>query len=151
MPAGGSVTALTGACAAALLALACGVLVKRGVADGEALRARAAALQSELLLLVDEDADAYDAFLEARREPSAIARMCETPLRVAEACRALDDVAERVSALITGAIGADVRAARRLAAAARAAALELAEANLNAKMDAVAKAELKQRIEELRA
>lgn len=149
VPAGGSVAALTGACAAALMALASGVLVRRGVSGAEALRERASALQRQLLELVDEDAAAYDAFLEARREPGVIARMSEMPLRVAAACADVSAMAEEIAERITGAVAADVNAARTLAEAARHAALELAEANLGMQRDPVAKAELKARIQQL--
>jgi formiminotetrahydrofolate cyclodeaminase len=150
VPAGGSVAALTGACAAALLALASGVLVRRGASGTEALQERASALQRQLLELVDEDAAAYDAFLEAKRDPAAIARMNDVPLRVAAACRDVSRLGEHVAAHLGGAIAADVHAAGTLAEAARAASLDLAEANISAVRDPVAHAQLRARIQELR-
>jgi methenyltetrahydrofolate cyclohydrolase len=151
VPAGGSVAALTGACAAALLALASGVLRRRGnVADADALLEQAHGLQATLLTLVDEDAAAYHVFLEAKRDPAAIARMNEVPLRVAAACREVSALGEQVAAHISGAIAADVHAAGALAEAARAASLDLAEANISAVRDPVAQAQLTARIQALR-
>jgi formiminotetrahydrofolate cyclodeaminase len=150
VPAGGSVAALTGACAAALLALASGVLVRRGVGDAERLVGTANALLAELLRLVDEDAAAYDAFLADKRDRAAIARMNEMPLRVASTCRDVSAMVDEVAERITGAIAADVNAARTLADAACQASLDLAEANIRMERDPAAQAQLKERIQELR-
>jgi formiminotetrahydrofolate cyclodeaminase len=150
VPAGGSVAALTGACAAALLALASGVLARRGVGDAEPLVHKAKELQAELLRLVDDDAAAYDAFLEDKRNAAVIARMNELPLQVASACRDVSALVAEVAERITGAIAADVHAAGTLADAARQAALDLAEANVRTEKDPLAQAELTQRIQTLR-
>ena len=150
VPAGGSVSALVGANSAALLALAAGVLVHRGLDDAHGLRTRAEALQQRLLALVDEDAHAYRAFLEDKRAPGAIMRMADGPLQIAAACAEAVALADEVAARITGSIGADVRAAHRMAQAAHDAALELAEANLPFVRDELQRVQLKERITDLR-
>src|SRR5690242_6649162 len=96
VPAGGSVSALVGASSAALIALACGVLVNRGHVDAQALRERAERLQADLLALVDEDADAYNVFLEDKKDAAAIARMNDLPLQIAAACQALVALSDEV-------------------------------------------------------
>jgi formiminotetrahydrofolate cyclodeaminase len=148
VPAGGSVAALAGACAAALLALASGVLAKRGVAGAAELHERADGLQAELLALVDEDAQAYAAYLSAHDNPAVIQRVTTLPLQVAEHARAVRALSEEVQ--ITGAVVGDVRAARRLAEAAAAAALDLAETNLTLERDPQRKHRLTSEIERLR-
>ncbi|HEV7666555.1 MAG TPA: cyclodeaminase/cyclohydrolase family protein, partial [Chloroflexota bacterium] len=67
VPAGGSVSALTGAASAALLVLVCGVLDRKRVDGVEVLLDRAAEVQRRLLALIDEDANAYGAYLVAMR------------------------------------------------------------------------------------
>jgi len=150
VPAGGSVSALVGASSAALLALAAGVLVHRGVADAEGLRTRAEALQTRLLAMVDADATAYHAFLEDKRAPNAIMRMADVPLEIAAACGEAQALADEVAERITGSIGADVRAAHRMAQAAHDAALELAEANLPYVRDELQRDQLRGRLADLR-
>ncbi len=150
VPAGGSVSALVGASSAALLALAAGVLAHRGAPDVAPLRAQAETLQARLLALVDEDADAYHAFLAAKHDPVAVARMADPPLLIAAACGEAAVLAEAIGARLTGSIAADVRAARTMALSAKDAALELAEVNLPFLRDEVQRVQLQERIAELR-
>jgi methenyltetrahydrofolate cyclohydrolase len=136
VPAGGSVAAMTGAASAALLALVCGVLErKRGLGLGDAfLMARR--LQGECLALVDEDADAFRAFLDAKREPdgdvaAAMARTSSSPLRIGRSCLELLALSDQVEVATSGPMLADVRAARHLARAALDSALDIAQTNLS--------------------
>jgi formiminotetrahydrofolate cyclodeaminase len=150
VPAGGSVSALVGASSAALLALACGVLVKHHGEEMEPLRQRAVALQARLLALLEEDAAAYHAFLESKRDPVAIGRMSEVPLEIAAACAEAVALSGEVTQRIRGAVAADVGAAHRLAAAAREAVLDLADENVRAQRDPAAREALQLRIAQLR-
>ena len=108
-PGGGSAAALAGALAAGLVGMVCDLTIGRdNYRDHEealrAVRGRAAALRRDLLALVDRDAQAYAAVVEARRLPrataaeqaartDAVARATlfatETPMATADACAAL--------------------------------------------------------------
>ena len=101
-----------------------------------------------MLELVDEDARAYQAFLEARHDAEVIAQVTRLPLRVAELCSEVNALGGEVR--ITGAIAGDVKAARTFATAAQAAALQLAEANVALQPNAEAKANLEGEIARLR-
>jgi formiminotetrahydrofolate cyclodeaminase len=132
-PGGGSVAALVGAMAAALCAK-----VARFSDAGGAL-AQAEALRRRLAALAPEDAEAFVAALDQLRERRddfdlgrALAEAAAVPLRIAEACA---DVAELAAALAeTGKadLQPDARAASVLAAAAARSAALLVEANLGA-------------------
>lgn len=165
VPAGGSVAALSGSGAAALLELVCGVLGRKGRQDLEAPRERAASLRLALLELVDRDTVAYHALVEARRalrrdEASADAQEAfaaaareavGTPLAVAEACVDVLDVGTQVSPHVSGALVGDVVASRHLAAAAGTAALDLADQDIPGVPDESAQAALRARSAALRA
>jgi formiminotetrahydrofolate cyclodeaminase len=139
VPAGGSVAALTGAASAALLALVCGV---RRHKQPEALAGElveAERLQHRLLALVDEDAAAFRAFLDAKRArrseddealKTALGRTSQTPLEIATACAAVVELGAALEGQIHGMTLGDVRAARHLATAALTAALDLSEQNV---------------------
>jgi formiminotetrahydrofolate cyclodeaminase len=140
VPAGGSVAALTGAASAALLALVCHVLERHDAEGITVLEARASLLQQRLLTLVDEDAQAFHAFLETKRSGGdtrdVVARASRTPLDIGAACAQVVELShqvERVARL--GAILGDVRAARHLAQAALMSALDLAEGNISLQPD----------------
>jgi formiminotetrahydrofolate cyclodeaminase len=132
-PGGGSAAALVGALAAALCAK-----VARLSDDGGSL-AQAEALRRRLSSLAPEDAAAFAAALEQLRDRQddfalgrALAEAADVPLRIAEACA---DVAELAAALArTGRadIQSDARAASVLAAAGARASQLLVEANLGA-------------------
>jgi formiminotetrahydrofolate cyclodeaminase len=156
VPAGGSVAALSGAASAALLALVCGVLQHRAgpgafVQEIQNLRE----LREKLLGLVDEDAAAFDAYLDARRadvgEGAAIARMSRTPLDVGKACADIVALSHRVETHDVRHMRGDVRAARHLAQAAVRTSLDIAEANVPLQRDPAARAELLEEISRLRA
>lgn len=105
-PGGGSAGALAGSLAAALVQMVCDLTIgKEAYRDHEAslraMRGRAQELRSNLLRLVDRDAEAYDQVVAARRRPrtseaekaarqEALARAnliaTEVPLLTAEAC-----------------------------------------------------------------
>src|SRR5436190_13871277 len=90
VPAGGSVVALSGACAAALLVLVCEVARRHSPEDLHEQHHAAERLQGLLSKLVDEDAAAYQAFLATRRgtedRQAAIHRVAATPLAIGRAC-----------------------------------------------------------------
>jgi formiminotetrahydrofolate cyclodeaminase len=143
-PAGGSISALTGASCAALLELVCGV---RGLgADAET----AHELRQTLLELIDEDAVAVRAWLAAPRRSEAREEAGRTasavPLRIARACSQVVHLARRID--VGGAVRFDVSAAETLAIAAAQAALDLVEANLRSALDPGA---LQDEIAQLRA
>jgi formiminotetrahydrofolate cyclodeaminase len=155
VPAGGSVAAFTGASSAALLALVCGVLQRRHVADIGRLERQAVALQQELLRLVDEDALAFHAFLEAKRsgadQAAIAARTSRIPLQIAAACASVVDLSREIETPTSGSILGDVHAARHLAQAALTAAVELAEENIGLNPTVEAQNALRDEIAVLRA
>jgi formiminotetrahydrofolate cyclodeaminase len=146
VPAGGSVTALSGAAAAALLALVCGVRGKRAGGVFGPLRARADALRTELTRLVDEDARAYREFIAARRRREDVAgaaeRAARVPLRIAQACSEVVALAAEMRPRVRGALSGDVRTAQLLGRAACAAAVGLAEQDVKHIADPAARARL---------
>jgi len=154
VPAGGSVAALTGAASAALLALVCGVHARKGGDAAPELLARARALQARLLELVDEDADAFRGYLQARRErqdlAGALQRTSQTPLAIAAACVEVVNVSRDVEGQTRGLLLGDVHTARRLAGAALAAALDIAAQNLALHAEPAAQARLQAEITRLR-
>ena len=170
VPAGGSVAALAGASAAALLALVCGVLRRKETAGGsgradkgtaekgpaedgtvvENLLAQALLLKERLLVLVDEDAAAFRAFLGDKHDQAAIGRVSQVPLEVARACAAVVDLSRSVQERTSGPMLGDVLAARHLANAALAAALDIADQDVALQRDADARQRLTAQIEELR-
>lgn len=157
VPAGGSVAALTGAASAALLALVCGLLDRKGVEGASELVARARDLQGRLLVLVDADADAFQAYLHAKRTvvgsnvDGALNRTSQTPLDVAAACVDVVSLSRDVAGRTLGPLLGDVRAARHLASAALAAALDIAEQNVLLHSDPAARVRLQDEIARLRA
>jgi formiminotetrahydrofolate cyclodeaminase len=112
-PGGGSAAALAGATAASLVVMVCDLTIGREkYRDHDValrtIRDRAAGLRKDLIVLVDRDAEAFDAVMAARRRPkgtSAEARdrdaalaaatlfATEIPLATAEACSAVMQMA----------------------------------------------------------
>jgi len=132
VPAGGSVAALTGAASAALLVLACGVLQRHRAEGVTQVQERAAKLQQRLLDLVEEDAQAFQAFLEMKRSGrdtgAVVTRTSHTPLVIGRACADVVDLIRHIEALPRmGAILGDLRAARHLAQAALVSTIDIAE------------------------
>ena len=155
VPAGGSVVALSGACAAALLALVCDVTQRHqpGVLTDE--RQNAERLQRLLMKLIDEDAAAYLAFLATRRgtddRQAAVNRVAATPLAMGRACADLVGLSRMVEAHTRGPLQGDIRTARHLAQAGVRTAVDLAEQNLELQPDASARRALEAEITHLRA
>jgi len=149
-PGGGAAAAVSGATAAALVEMVAGLSLKKSP-DGvdAALQQRTAAqmatLRAELLTLADDDANAYNAFIQAMRLPkseeqereargramsAAAERAAAVPLRT---LRAIGSVAE-AARLLTGrslvSAASDLDVALRFARAAGLSAAENVEANL---------------------
>jgi formiminotetrahydrofolate cyclodeaminase len=145
VPAGGSVAALTGASSAALLALVCGV---EGLS---VMLVRAQALQQRLLALVDEDAEAFRAYLRVKRSPGAVDPITRTPLAIAAACADVVTLSHAVESRTRRTLLSDVRTARYLANGALAGALETAEQNVSLHTDPEQRARLRDEIAHLRS
>jgi methenyltetrahydrofolate cyclohydrolase len=146
-PGGGATSALVVALAAALAAMAARFADRRVGDEAAGLARRADELRAEAGALAQADADAYGAYLAARRlpeddpaRPAAIAeatsRAADVPLRIAElgaaVVRLADELLERGNPTLTG----DAFAARTLAAAAARSAARLVLINLGEVDDA---------------
>ena len=149
-PGGGSVAALTGALAGALVAMVARLTDrKKGCEQAWELAAAAARradqLTARLQAAAPEDARAFDAYMAALRLPkrsaqerqarsaalaAATRRATAVPLAIAAACAEVLTVAERLAPVANRHAVSDVGAAAHLAAAAAAAALLTAEINL---------------------
>jgi formiminotetrahydrofolate cyclodeaminase len=132
-PGGGSAAALAGAMGAALCAK-----VARFSGDGGAI-AQAEALRRRLTGLAADDAAAFLAALEQLRERRddfdlgrALALAADVPLRIAEACADVADLAAALAEHGKADLQPDAQAAAVLAAAAARASALLVEANLGA-------------------
>jgi formiminotetrahydrofolate cyclodeaminase len=121
-PASGAATALTGALAAGLVQLAA------QFANDEAAADRAEQLAARLTDLADKDSAAYTAFMDDRSDANR-ARIVAVPLEVAAAADEVADLAVKVRAQLTGAVGGDADAAAELARAAARVGRHLAELN----------------------
>jgi formiminotetrahydrofolate cyclodeaminase len=133
----------------------CGVLQHTGVDGVAELLDRAADLQAHLMVLVDEDAAAFRAFLAARRAGTdtgdVAGSMSHPPLAIAAACQAIAALSGEVEQHTAGPMLGDVRAARHLARAASAAALDLAEQDIQLQSDPATRAALRREISRLRS
>jgi formiminotetrahydrofolate cyclodeaminase len=121
-PASGAATALTGALAAALVELSA-----RFAGDDEAVT-RAKALTMRLVRLADEDAAAYEAFMNGRSDETR-ARIIEVPEEIAARADEVEALAHAVRAQLTSSVAGDAEAAAELAGAAARVARRLAECN----------------------
>jgi methenyltetrahydrofolate cyclohydrolase len=145
-PGGGSVAAIAGALAASLVAM--GARFSDQWEDAAGTVAQAEALRARLLPLADEDANAYENFLLARRmsrevEPEvrdaaigdALSRAADVPLAIAEAAHDVAslaaDLADRGNPNLRG----DAATAALLAEAAVRATANLVEINLATRED----------------
>jgi formiminotetrahydrofolate cyclodeaminase len=149
-PGGGAAAAVSGATAAALVEMVAGLSLKKSPeGDDAALQQRAAAqmatIRGELLTLADDDAKAYDAFIQAMRLPkveeherdarsramsAAAERAAAVPLQT---LRAISVVAESARSLTNRSLvsaASDLDVALRFARAAGLSAAENVEANL---------------------
>ena len=166
-PAGGSVSALTGALSASLLMLVCRLTQARPDPAPEfaALLSRAESLQQRLARMVDADARAFQNLMAVRRLSQhdamerttrrtalrqALGRATHSPLEIAAACADLVAIANRVEALATGEIVSDARVARTLARAALESSLDTVEQNLPHVKDAEQRAEMEREFSRLR-
>jgi methenyltetrahydrofolate cyclohydrolase len=154
VPAGGSVAALTGAASAALLALVCEVLERKtpGVLAETLQSARS--LQHQLLDLVDQDAAAFRAFLDAGRgttaRRAAAGSVARIPLQIGRASVEVLELARTLEEPVAGPMRLDVSAAEQLASAAARAALAIAEDNVRMLADPSAQQSLRDEIVALR-
>lgn len=127
-PASGSALAVSAALAAALAELSARVLEDEGaVRDAVELRTR-------LLLIADEDAAAYAAFMADRNDRTR-SRTVDVPLDLAEASARVADLASDLEHRSAPALAGDARAAVELARAVVRAAATLVEINLAGRDD----------------
>ena len=154
-PGGGSVAALTGALASALVAMVARLTDrKKGYEQAWELAATATAgadrLAAELQVAALEDVRSFEAYMAALRLPKgssderqtrraalevATRRATAAPLAIAAACAELLALAERLAPVANRHAVSDIGAAAHLAAAAAAAALLTAEINLGSAPD----------------
>ena len=154
-PGGGSVAAVTGALASALVAMVARLTDgKKGYEQAWELAAAAAAradrLTAELQAAALEDVRSFEAYMAALRLPkgspderrarrdalsAATRRATAAPLAIAEACAAILTLAERLAPVANRHAVSDIGAAAHLAAAAASAALLTAEINLSSAPD----------------
>ena len=149
-PGGGAAAAISGATAAALVEMVAGLSLKKSP-DGSdaALQQRTAeqmaTIRGELLTLADDDAKAYDAFIQAMRLPKVEEQERETRSRAMSAAaeraaavplqtlRAIGSVAEAARLLTNRSLvsaASDLDVALRFARAAGLSAAENVEANI---------------------
>lgn len=166
-PGGGAVAALCGALAAALVSMVARFTVGRPryaavEDDAEAALAGSEVVRAELTALVAEDAAAYRAVAAAYRLPkatdeqraarraaiqSALLPATETPLRIAEAARAVVAFAHTIAEIGNRTVRSDAGAAALLGAAAlRAATLSIRD-NLATLDDAVQRSRFQERLD----
>lgn len=154
-PGGGSLAAVAGAMAAAMLAMVCNLTIGRpryADVDTEvrAILSEANDRQRRLILLANADAEAYLAVRDAYRLPRSgggesagraaaiertMRRATEVPLETAESARAVLDLAMRSAETTSVAALADVAVAAHLALAAARSAADQARLNLTSLAD----------------
>ncbi len=165
-PGGGALAALSGAMAAAMLAMVCNLTIGRPrYADvEEAIRAILAATersQRDLLALANADADAYGAVRDAYRLPQSngeeraarsaaitrsMERATEVPVQTAEAARGVLELAARAGEIANRLILGDVAVAAHLALGAARGAADQARLNLLSLAGSPFAAEMQRRI-----
>jgi formiminotetrahydrofolate cyclodeaminase len=149
-PGGGAAAAVSGATAAALVEMVAGLSLKKSPDGADAAlqhrtAAQMATIRRKLLSLADDDANAYDAFIQAMRLPkneeheraargramsAAAERAAAVPLQT---LRAIGSVAEAARVLTNRSLvsaASDLDVARRFSRAAGLSAAENVEANL---------------------
>ncbi len=149
-PGGGAAAAVSGATAAALVEMVAGLSLKRSPDSADdALQQRTAAqmatIRGELLTLADDDAKAYDAFIQAMRLPkveehereargramsAAAERAAAVPLQTLRAISAVAEAARLLTGRSLVSAASDLDVALRFARAAGLSAAESVEANL---------------------
>jgi methenyltetrahydrofolate cyclohydrolase len=145
-PGGGAVSAIVVAMAAALAGMAARFSEKQLGEEAEGFATRADVLRAEVGPLAQADAEAYGAYLAARRLPEsdpgreaalaeAGARSAEVPLRIAELGAEVGAIADELLAHGNPHLEGDAFASRNLAAAATRAAASLVVINLEDESD----------------
>jgi formiminotetrahydrofolate cyclodeaminase len=149
-PGGGAAAAISGATAAALVEMVAGLSLKKSPDGAEAAlqqrtAAQMAALRAELLTLADDDANAYNAFIQAMRLPkveeherdarsramsAAAERAAEVPFKTLRAISAAAEAARLLTGRSLVSAASDLDVALRFARAAGLSAAENVEANL---------------------
>jgi len=149
-PGGGAAAAISGATAAALVEMVAGLSIKKSPDGAEAaLQQRTAAqmatLRAELLTLADDDANAYNAFIQAMRLPkveeherdarsramsAAAEHAAKVPLKTLRAITAAAEAARLLTGRSLVSAASDLDVALRFARAAGLSAAENVEANL---------------------
>lgn len=149
-PGGGAAAAVSGATAAALVEMVAGLSLKKSPDGADAaLQQRTAAqmatIRGELLTLADDDAKAYDAFIQAMRLPkveehereargramsAAAEHAAAVPLQTLRAISAVAEAARLLTGRSLVSAASDLDVALRFARAAGLSAAENVEANL---------------------
>ena len=149
-PGGGAAAAVSGATAAALVEMVAGLSLKKSPEGADAaLQQRTASqmatIRGELLTLADDDAKAYDAFIQAMRLPkveehereargramsSAAEHAAAVPLQTLRAISAVAEAARSLTNRSLVSAASDLDVALRFARAAGLSAAENVEANL---------------------
>jgi formiminotetrahydrofolate cyclodeaminase len=131
-PGGGSVAAIAGALAAALVEMS--ARFSHEWADGPKIVARAKELRERLAGLAPRDAAAYEGFLAARRQGGdmreALSAASDIPLRIAEAAVEVAELATLVAERGNPNLRSDASTGALIAGGAARAAASLVEVNL---------------------
>jgi glutamate formiminotransferase/formiminotetrahydrofolate cyclodeaminase len=149
-PGGGAAAAVSGAAAAALVEMVAGLSLKKSPESADAAlqqrtAAQMSAVRAELLKCADEDAAAYDAFIQAMRLPkidesereersramsAAAERAAEIPLQTLRAITSVAEAARLLTGRSLASAASDLDVALRFARAAGLSAAENIEVNL---------------------
>jgi formiminotetrahydrofolate cyclodeaminase len=149
-PGGGAAAAVSGAAATALVEMVAGLSLKKSPESADAAlqqrtAAQMSAVRAELLKCADEDAAAYDAFIQAMRLPkidesereersramsAAAERAAAVPLQTLRAISAVAEAARLLTGRSLVSAASDLDVALRFARAAGLSAAENVEANL---------------------
>jgi len=149
-PGGGAAAAVSGATAAALVEMVAGLSLKKSPDGADAaLQQRTVAqmttIRNELLALADDDANAYDAFIQAMRLPKsaeherderaramsvAAERAAEVPLQTLRAITSVAEAARLLTGRSLASAASDLDVALRFARVAGLSAAENIEVNL---------------------
>ena len=168
-PGGGSVAALCGSLAASLAAMVSGITYARKDAEGNrpalaSLGARAQAAKQRLLAAIQEDSDAFDAMMAARKLKSgsteeraakeeavlgATLRAIDVPLSVVRSSKEVLEIAEQVGAIGAASALSDVGVASLAALAAAEGAFDNVVINLPGVADASRAAALRREAADL--
>jgi len=149
-PGGGAAAAVSGAAAAALVEMVAGLSLKKSPESADAAlqqrtAAQMSAVRAELLKCADEDAAAYEAFIQAMRLPKseehereersramsvAAERAAEVPLHTLRAITSIAEAARLLTGRSLASAASDLDVALRFARAAGLSAAENIEVNL---------------------